>query len=196
MDRDDQMILSLLSAVEEDSHTTQSGLATRLGVGVGLVNSYMKRVVYKGYIKTKRLQRKRLMYLLTPSGIKEKSRLTLEFLQYSYQFLRDVRNRIHEILKPHVSKGVKRVVLYGSGEVAELAYLALTEMGLKLHAIVDEDAQNKRCLNFQIQSLEWLEGEDGYDILLILHSPPKIEDKDLLLSIARGIAIPVEEFTK
>ena len=38
------MILSLLTALEDDPNLTQKDLATRFGVAVGLVNSYLKRV--------------------------------------------------------------------------------------------------------------------------------------------------------
>ena len=51
MDRDEQMILSLLTAIESEPNITQQGLATQLGVAVGLVNSYLKRVIYKGMLK-------------------------------------------------------------------------------------------------------------------------------------------------
>lgn len=183
MDRDKQLILSLLSAVEEDSHTTQNSLATRLGVGVGLVNSYMKRVIYKGYVKTKRLERRRLLYLLTPSGIKEKSRLTLEFLQFSYQYMRDFRARILNTLDPHVKAGVKNVVLYGNGEMAELAYLALTELGVTLHAIVDEDHKGEQLLKFTIRDLEWLKADDKHDLVLVLQKPQTSEDQGRLNEI-------------
>ncbi|MGC9328896.1 MAG: winged helix-turn-helix transcriptional regulator [Candidatus Hinthialibacter sp.] len=170
MDRDEQMILNLLSAIEEDPNTTQKDLATRLGVAVGVVNSYLKRVIYKGYVKTKSLQRRRLRYLLTPSGIKEKTRLMYEFLQYSYVYIREIRRKTRALLEPYAVQGKRRVIFYGGGEAAELAYLAVRELGMHLEAIVDEDRVNDRCVDLVIRDLPWIENHGDADVMLVIKS--------------------------
>lgn len=174
MDREDQMILSVLSAVEEEPELTQKDLAVRLGVAVGMVNSYLKRVIYKGYVKTRNLQRRRLKYLLTPNGIKEKTRLTYEFLEYSYQYIRDIRRKTRELLEPYCKQGKKRVVFYGSGEVAELALLTVQELGMELVAVVDEQNKSKTCINHEIFGDIFLTREIRADLLIIL--PPLISE--------------------
>ncbi|HQH73353.1 MAG TPA: winged helix-turn-helix transcriptional regulator [bacterium] len=178
MDHDEQMILNLLAAIEDKPNTTQKDLATRLGVAVGVVNSYLKRVIYKGYVKTKSLQRRRLRYLLTPSGIKEKTRLTYEFLQYSYVYIREIRRRTREALEPFGQQGRKRVVFYGSGEVAELAYLAVRELGMDLVAVIDPGEAGKYCVEHRIEPLAWLEKRDAFDVILDL-KPPKEQNATL-----------------
>ncbi|MBD3267798.1 winged helix-turn-helix transcriptional regulator [bacterium] len=177
MDRDEQMVLSLLTAIEEEPETTQKDLSTQLGVAVGLVNSYLKRVIYKGYVKTKNLERRRLRYLLTPKGIREKSRLTYEFLEYSYQFIRKVRSQVHEVMAPYAQEDKKRVIFWGSGEVAELAYIAGREMGLELIAIVDPKAAGKRCVDRTVLGVDEIETDHGAQILLILSPIPKDKEK-------------------
>jgi DNA-binding MarR family transcriptional regulator len=168
MDRDDQMILSVLSAVEEEPDLTQKDLASRLGVAVGMVNSYLKRVIYKGYVKTRNLQRRRLKYLLTPSGIKEKTRLTYEFLEYSYHYIREIRQKTLVMLEPYCKEEKKRVVFYGSGEVAELTMLTLQELGMHLVAVVDEKYAGKNCVNHDIQDNSYFERSVEADIILVL----------------------------
>src|SRR5262249_51175482 len=79
MDIEAQRQLQLLEAVQEDSRVTQRGLATKLGIALGLTNIYLKRLVRKGYIKCVNVQSNRLTYLITPRGIAEKARLTYEF---------------------------------------------------------------------------------------------------------------------
>lgn len=168
MDRDDQMILSVLSAVEEEPDLTQKDLALRLGVAVGMVNSYLKRVIYKGYVKTRNLQRRRLKYLLTPSGIKEKTRLTYEFLEYSYHYIRDVRRKTLIMLEPYCKQGKKRVVFYGSGEVAELTMLTLQELDMDLVSVVDEKHAGSNCVNHEIQDSSYFEQTIDADLILVL----------------------------
>lgn len=168
MDRDDQMILSVLSAVEEEPELTQKDLASRLGVAVGMVNSYLKRVIYKGYVKTRNLQRRRLKYLLTPSGIKEKTRLTYEFLEYSYCYIRDIRRKTLALLEPYCKQDKKRVVFYGSGEVAELTMLTLQELGMQLVAVVDEKHAGSKCVNHVIQENSYFEQPVDADLVIVL----------------------------
>ncbi|HSF79661.1 MAG TPA: winged helix-turn-helix transcriptional regulator [Anaerolineales bacterium] len=47
-----------------------------MGVAVGTVNWYIKRLVEKGYVKVKRAQRRKLRYIITPEGIAHRASLT------------------------------------------------------------------------------------------------------------------------
>jgi DNA-binding MarR family transcriptional regulator len=183
MDRDNQLILTLLTALEDDPTLTQKDLATRLGVAVGMVNSYIKRVVYKGYVKTKHMQRRRLKYLLTAAGIKEKSRLTYEFLTWSYQYIYLVREKVKAILTPLVLDGHRRIVIYGSGEVTELAYLVLCELKAELVAIIDPENEGKRCIGYNILSWEQAESLEDFDIILILTKYRNTDDENKIAEI-------------
>jgi DNA-binding MarR family transcriptional regulator len=183
MDRDNQLILTLLTALEDDPTLTQKDLATRLGVAVGMVNSYIKRVIYKGYVKTKHMQRRRLKYLLTASGIKEKTRLTYEFLTWSYQYIYLVRDKVKDNLIPLVNEGHRRIVFYGSGEVAELAYLVLSELKAELIAIIDPENEGKRCIGYNILSWEQVESLEDFDILLILTKYRNTDDANKIAEI-------------
>ena len=51
MERHLQRNLEILSAVGEGGATTQRALADRLGIALGLVNLYLRRLARKGYIK-------------------------------------------------------------------------------------------------------------------------------------------------
>ena len=52
--------LQILNHIHENPDTTQADLATQLGVAVGIVNWYIKRLVNKGHIKVAQMQRRRL----------------------------------------------------------------------------------------------------------------------------------------
>ncbi|MDP8244256.1 MAG: MarR family winged helix-turn-helix transcriptional regulator [Candidatus Hinthialibacter antarcticus] len=190
MDRDDQMILTLLKAIDDSPDTTQKDLATQLGVAVGLVNSYLKRVIYKGYVKTKQLDRRRLKYLITPTGIKEKSRLTFEFLQYSYQYVMLVRRKVKHQLLSLQKEGCKSVILIGSGEMAELSYIAIRELDMDLHGIVDAENAGERCVDHDILDLDWLQSQGSADVLIVLNSSAKgnLKTTDLkIMAVEKGM---------
>jgi predicted transcriptional regulator len=136
MDIEAHRDLKMLEAVEEDSRVTQRGLATKLGIALGLTNIYLRRLVRKGYIKCVNVQSNRISYLITPRGIIEKARLTYEFMDYSLHLYREVRQHLREVLQ-ECAAADRRVAIYGRGEAAELAYLSLKESGLEPVAIFD-----------------------------------------------------------
>ncbi|MBI3402953.1 MAG: winged helix-turn-helix transcriptional regulator [Acidobacteria bacterium] len=140
MDVESRRELTVLDAVARDQHITQRNLAAKLGIALGLTNIYLKRLIRKGYIKCINVQSNRLLYLITPQGIAEKSRLTYEFMDYSLHLYREVRQHLSEVLRPCKDDGAQRIAVYGTGEAAELAYLSLREQGLEPVAIFAAEA--------------------------------------------------------
>ena len=165
MDLESRRNLQALDAIAEDDSITQRTLASRLGIAVGLTNLYLKRLARKGFIKFVNVRPNRIVYLLTPKGIAEKSRLTYEFMDYSLFLYRNVRRHLHAVLQPHAAGNRKRVAVYGTGEAAELAYLSITELGLELVAVFD-GARAGRFLGQPIRAIE--DHRDvAFDLLLV-----------------------------
>lgn len=150
-----QRDLLLLTEVERDGAVTQRSLATKLGVALGLTNLYLKRLARKGYIKITTIPSQRVRYLLTAQGFTEKSRLTYLYMQYSLAHYRDMRARLRDTLSMAMQRGTKRVVIYGTGELAEMAYLSLREMQLTLVGFVD-DGQQESFLSYPVWQPEAL----------------------------------------
>jgi len=165
MDLQGQRDLQLLNEVERDAGITQRSLSTKLGVALGLTNLYLKRLARKGYIKITTIPSHRIKYLLTPRGMAEKSRLTYQYMQYSLSYYREMRDRLKQVLTELSHAGAKRIVVYGTGELAELAYLTLREMDLTLVGFVD-GAQGQMFLSYPLWPVEALSGWN-YDALLI-----------------------------
>src|SRR6516162_6164706 len=83
-----RIMLGLLDAVEQERVQSQRHLASELGIALGLVNAYLKRCIKKGLVKVRQAPARRYAYYLTPQGFAEKSRLTVEYLSYSFSFFR------------------------------------------------------------------------------------------------------------
>jgi DNA-binding MarR family transcriptional regulator len=156
--------LRLLEAVEEDSRVTQRGLATKLGIALGLTNLYLKRLVRKGYIKCVNVQSNRLSYLITPRGIAEKARLTYEFIDYSLHLYGEVRQHLRAMLHECAASG-RRVAIYGRGEAAEIAYLSLKEFRLEPIAIFDEEGGDD-FLGMPVRPIAE-HGQVPYDVIVV-----------------------------
>ncbi len=126
--------LRILEHLADEPDITQPTLAAKLGLAVGTVNWYVKRLVAKGYVKVTRLQRKRLRYLLTPAGLTEKSKLTVAYVEQSMSVYRMTRKRTQDLVRRAQQAGCAAVVVDGSGDLADVVRLTCMEQGV---AVVD-----------------------------------------------------------
>lgn len=196
MERHRQRDLEILTAIAEGRPLTQRALAQRLGVALGLTNLYLKRLAKKGYIKIvdfprKPAARKRLRYLLTPKGIAEKSRITYEHMAYWASLYRRARRVLGEGLTPFITRGMKRIALYGTGEPAELAYLTLREFGLEPVGVFDKSAGGA-FLGYPVRDCRELATEDVDGIIVATFERPNAQIAELeALGIPRTKLIPL-----
>ena len=124
--------LTLLEQIERDPDVTQASLATQLGVAVGTVNWHIKRLVAKGYIKVKRAERKKLRYIITPEGIALRARLTVDYIERSFDLYRRTRQRVKAHLDEVKKAGYDRIRLLGEGDVADICRLSCLEQDVEI----------------------------------------------------------------
>lgn len=98
---DENTHYSLLKTLEENPGLSQRDLAKRLGVSLGKINFCLNALVEKGSLKIKNFRNSEnkmaYAYLLTPSGVEEKARITVHFLQYKMQEYERLRGEIEEL---------------------------------------------------------------------------------------------------
>jgi DNA-binding MarR family transcriptional regulator len=124
--------LTLLEQIERDPDVTQASLAIQLGVAVGTVNWHIKRLIDKGYVKVKRAERKKLRYIITPEGIALRARLTVDYIERSFNLYRKTRQRVIEHLDDVKKAGFERVQLIGDGDVADICRLSCLEQDVEI----------------------------------------------------------------
>jgi DNA-binding MarR family transcriptional regulator len=150
MDPIDLRTLKLLEKVDNDGTPSQRDLARDLNISLGLVNSFIKRLAKKGYFKVGHLPKNRVRYILTPRGVAEKSRLTYEYIQYSFKFYRNARQKLRDLYAELETEGVRRIVFYGAGDLAEIAYLSLHQSSIELVAVTDDNRVGKKFMQFTV----------------------------------------------
>ncbi len=180
MEKEDIHILRLMGEVERDGSHSQRELSQRLNISLGLVNSFMKRLISKGYFKVKSLPRNRLRYFLTPEGLARKSRLTVEYLKYSVHFYREVKNLLLEKYDVLQEQDVRRILFFGAGEVAELAYLYLQQTDIQLGGVVDDQGNGQHFFGHLVEHLQRLRIPDWDRILVTRLEDPEREIQVLL----------------
>ena len=90
----------LLKSLEQDANLTQRQLAKELEISLGKVNYCLQSLIQKGFVKINNFKNSnhklQYSYLLTPKGIEEKTKLTIEFLK--------VKTKEYEMLKEEVER--------------------------------------------------------------------------------------------
>ena len=128
--------LNLLEHIEANPDITQASLADQLGVAVGTVNWHIKRLVDKGYVKVKRAQRKKLRYIITPSGIAFRARLTFRYIEWSLVLYRKTRMRVGELLDELKDAGHTQVRIQvldqGPDDIMDICRLTCLEQGIEV----------------------------------------------------------------
>ena len=166
MDKEDLHILRLMAEIDRNDDHSQRALSRRLNLSLGLVNTFLKRLVNKGYFKVKTMPKNRLKYFLTPEGLARKSRLTVEYLQYSMNFYKDIKHLLLKKYREMEKSDVRSILFYGAGEVAELAYLYLQLTSLKLAGIIDDEQNGNSFFGLRIEGVARLKQPD-WDMVLL-----------------------------
>jgi DNA-binding MarR family transcriptional regulator len=151
---DDLKAFQLLSEVADEQPISQRELAKRLGIALGLVNSYLKNFVTKGFIRIKNYPHNRYAYLLTPHGMAEKARLAYQHVNYFTSLYTVTRQDYLALFRELAASGVSQVVFCGVDEVAEIAWMSLQEAGLTLADVMDDINSGGEFMGRKIMSLQ------------------------------------------
>jgi DNA-binding MarR family transcriptional regulator len=173
MEKEDLHILRLMGEIHRNGNHSQRELSRRMNISLGLVNTFLKRLVSKGYFKVKAMPKNRMKYFLTPKGLARKSKLTVDYLRFSVNFYKDIKNLLLNRFREMERKNIRSILFYGAGEVAELAYLYLQLSNIRLVGIVDEKHNDKNFFGFKVAGCDRIEQMDWDCILLT-----RLEDTD------------------
>ena len=104
-----------------------------------MVNNYMKELCGAGLLEYRRKSLKSVSYHLTSAGAEQVTALEQELVCELTELFGQTKERVRKLIATHASGTVHRVVLYGTGSLAELAYLALESSGVEIVAVCDSD---------------------------------------------------------
>lgn len=122
--------LRVLEEVDRSADLSQRRLANQLGIALGVANLLVKRLAKKGYIRVTQLGWKRWAYVVTPTGMARKIYLTKAYIERFVDHYQRVRDLLREDLRRQHLTADSRVALVGTSELAELAFLALRDIGV------------------------------------------------------------------
>ena len=97
----DETHYRLMRLLDANPGMSQRDAARELGISLGKVNYCLRALVRKGWVKASNFKNSHnkaaYMYLLTPRGINEKARLTVEFLTIKMREYERLRDEIEQM---------------------------------------------------------------------------------------------------
>lgn len=151
--------LLLLQHIEENSDTTQKGIAQAVGGAASTVNEYMEELEEKNYLIRDYKSAKIVYYNITAEGIKRKNFLAITYFHELLDLYRLAEKNIEKFFLGLEDKGYKDILIYGAGEVAETILGILKnriDKPLKVMAIIDDNPERlgTNMLGYKIISRE------------------------------------------
>lgn len=160
----------VISELSKNGHTSQRDISKNIDLSLGMVNIILKRLIKKGYIKIKQLDGKKVRYILTPQGFSEKINKSYNYLLKTINITKLLKERIKELILERYSKGLRKFVILGDGELSEITEIALVELkkddievvkATKIESISDDSALIICASNHIIEPmaripLEWI----------------------------------------
>ena len=158
--------LRALEEIDQNPELTQRQLSRKMGVALGVGNLLLKNLAKKGYIKVTHLSWKRWIYVVTPKGMTRKLNLTLAYIESFLGHYRRVKKILKENLNSLTLNKESRVAIIGTGELAELAYLALLDIGVDEIDIYGDEDDKSIFLGMDVMYVNNME-VNGYSKIVV-----------------------------
>ena len=123
----------LLNEIGKDPMVTQANLSKRLGIAVGSVNWYVKRLIHRGWVKVSHLDRTRLKYDLTKEGMAVFTQRALSYARDSLQVYGNFRRKAKVLVAELQQRGIRQVYLEEEDghEALDILRLTCIEAGIQ-----------------------------------------------------------------
>ena len=125
---------ALLDEIAKDSMVTQANLSQQLGIAVGSVNWYIKRLISRGWVKVSHLSRTRLQYDLTSEGVAVFTERAMQYAKDSLKVYKSFRQKAKSVVADLQAMGITGVYLDGSDEIMDILRLTCLEAEISLNS--------------------------------------------------------------
>lgn len=112
----------LLSQIQESSNVlSQKILSEKTGISVGLINAVLKKMIHRGYVKAKSINKKKVHYLLTTKGSAQMIRRTYLSIVNTVRHYQQLETKIRtSLLQISQTTGKNKFLVAGEGELPEI----------------------------------------------------------------------------
>ncbi|HOK39856.1 MAG TPA: winged helix-turn-helix transcriptional regulator [bacterium] len=169
----------ILDIIEKEKNVSQRKIANNLGISLGLVNLFLKKLVKKGLIKIhKSSSKKSLKYLLTKEGFKERLNFNLYYLKKNIYYFSNAKEVILKKLNELNNENeIKDIFIFGIDDWSEILFLCAINFNFNILGFINNSNENNITNKFGLKVYEPSELVEIKKPVLILGS---IEKKEII----------------
>ena len=106
--------ISLLEVLKNRPDAGQRDMAEAIGLSLGMTNLLLKDLSARGWMLMRKLNPRKVQYVLTPEGMKELSRRSYRFVKKTIRSVADCREKLEGLVLQVKESGAKGLLLVGS----------------------------------------------------------------------------------
>jgi predicted transcriptional regulator len=129
----------LINIIGADLGSNQRDLSRQLDLSLGLTNMLIKRMIAKGYIRIRQLNKRKVQYILTPKGFSEKMRKSVKYTLKTINSIGLIKERIRNVIMKLHSQGERNFIVLGRSDFALLIEMSLKDANLRDYRITYVD---------------------------------------------------------
>lgn len=126
----DEREFELVNILGANLGANQRQLSRLMNLSLGQTNMLIRRLASKGYIRISQLNQKKVQYLLTPKGIREKLDKSIKYTLKTINSISLIKGRIKEIIEQVYTQGQRQFYILGKSDFAVLVEMGIKDLGL------------------------------------------------------------------
>lgn len=132
----DEREFELVNIIGAQLASSQRELSERMDLSLGMTNMLIRRLITKGYIRIRQLNKKKVEYLLTPKGFSEKMRKSVKYTLKTINSIGLIKRRVAAVLDELWGAGHRRFFILGASDLAGIIEIVLREKFAQGYEIV------------------------------------------------------------
>lgn len=118
----------LVNIIGAQISSNQRELSRHSNLSLGTTNMLLQRLIAKGYIRIRQLNKKKVEYLLTPKGFSEKMRKSVKYTLKTINSISLIRNSLRAVIQRLYDEGERTFTILGKSDFALLVEMAIKEI--------------------------------------------------------------------
>ena len=130
----------LINIIGPQIGANQRDISKQMKVSLGMVNMLIRRLISKGFIRMKQLNKKKVEYILTSKGFSEKMRKSVKYTMKTLNSISIVKATIQKVIVDLYEQGERDFIVFGKSDFALLIEMIIKELNFNVCAVtfVDE----------------------------------------------------------
>lgn len=127
----DERDFELVNIIGSEIASSQRDLSRHMNLSLGMTNMLIRRLIAKGYIRIRQLNKKKFEYIITPEGFKEKMRKSVKYTLKTINSIGLIKERFNSLFKEIYAKGERKFFILGESDLAFLVEMVMRELSFK-----------------------------------------------------------------